>query len=140
MIDKDYIQKEIEELQNALGILEKHSDIDISVLEKDIERRWIVERGLIVVMQSVFNIAAHILASHFKNDWDDYFTLIGKMGDHDVLPKEFTDNFRKMSGFRNILIHEYDIIDLEVVQNVMNNDLEDFKKFISYIQNFVHKL
>jgi len=53
MIDKDYIQKEIEELQNALIVLERHSDIDITVLERDIERRWIVERGLIVVMQSV---------------------------------------------------------------------------------------
>jgi len=140
MIDKDYIQKEIEELQNALIVLERHSDIDITVLERDIERRWIVERGLIVVMQSVFNIAAHILSSQFNNEWDDYFTLLGKLGDHGVLPKEFADHFKKMSGFRNILVHEYDIIDLSVVQKVMNDELSDFKEFITYVQAFVQKL
>jgi len=87
----------------------------------------------------VFNIAAHILSSQFNNEWDDYFTLLGKLGDHGVLPKEFADNFKKMSGFRNILVHEYDIIDLSVVQKVMNDELNDFKEFIKYVQTFVQK-
>jgi len=44
-----------------------------------------------------------------------------------------------MVGLRNILIHEYSSIDLNKVYDILQNKLDDFYKFIEYIEDYLKK-
>jgi uncharacterized protein YutE (UPF0331/DUF86 family) len=46
-----------------------------------------------------------------------------------ILPEKLSKNLQAMVGFRNIAIHEYEKINLEIVKNIIEHLLEDFLKF-----------
>jgi uncharacterized protein YutE (UPF0331/DUF86 family) len=139
MVDDELIAKQVAEIERALGILETHQTVTARDLERSVELRWTLERGLEVVMQSALHIAAHLLASEFKNDWDDYTSLIGKLGVHGVIPADFAEKFKAMAGFRNILVHEYVDIDLSVVERVMREELGSFRTFVRYVMEYLER-
>ena len=40
-----------------------------------------------------------------------------------------------MIGFRNIAVHDYQALDLDIVVNIVLHRLDDFKDFVSEIDN-----
>ena len=139
MTDRELILKKLEQIEQALQVLERHRTHSAKEFERSLETRWIVERGLEIIMQAVFDIGAHILAADRKNDWEDYAGLIEKLGLHGVVPEEFARRFRDMAGFRNVLVHEYLEIDLRILERVVKEELENFRKFVRYIMEYLER-
>ena len=69
MTDRELILKKLEQIEQALQVLERHRTHSAKEFERSLETRWMVERGLEIIMQAVFDIGAHILAADKKNDW-----------------------------------------------------------------------
>lgn len=47
---------------------------------------------------------------------------------------ELASNLKAMVGFRNIAVHDYRAIQVEIVQSIIDNHLEDFRAFTDIIQ------
>jgi uncharacterized protein YutE (UPF0331/DUF86 family) len=48
-----------------------------------------------------------------------------------LIPEQLSKNLQAMIGFRNIAVHEYDKINLEIVKNIIEKHLDDFLEFIN---------
>jgi uncharacterized protein YutE (UPF0331/DUF86 family) len=55
-------------------------------------------------------------------DSRDSFQLLA---DHHIVPGDLAANLIKMIGFRNILVHEYQQLDLELMVDIIENHLDD---------------
>ena len=42
---------------------------------------------------------------------------------------------RNMIGFRNIAVHDYQALNLDIVVNIVLHRLDDFKDFVSEVDN-----
>jgi uncharacterized protein with HEPN domain len=67
---------------------------------------------------------------------DKLFELIGEAANR--LPDEFRDQYRripwnKIIGMRNVLIHEYDSIDLDRVWETIQKDIPELEGYIESI-------
>ena len=60
----------------------------------------------------------------------DAFTLLQTAG---ILPADLATRMQKMVGFRNIAVHEYTRLNLDVVHAIITKQLEDFRTFSSTI-------
>jgi uncharacterized protein YutE (UPF0331/DUF86 family) len=69
----------------------------------------------------------------------DYREAILGLGKHGVLPEEFVERMSGLTGFRNILVHEYLTVDPMKVHQVLQHGLEDLKEFIVYIADFLQR-
>ena len=58
------------------------------------------------------------------------FTLLEKAG---LLPSELAEKMRKMVGLRNVAVHAYQTLDLDLVENVIQNHLVDFESFVRFM-------
>ena len=56
----------------------------------------------------------------------DLFTLLEENG---LLPSDLADPLRAMVGFRNIAVHNYRALNLDVVERIIAVHLEDFLAF-----------
>jgi uncharacterized protein YutE (UPF0331/DUF86 family) len=56
----------------------------------------------------------------------DVFTLLERAG---FLPAELAGRLRRMVGFRNIAVHEYQALSLPVVVAVIQHGLQDLERF-----------
>ena len=60
----------------------------------------------------------------------DAFGLLQTAG---ILPADLATRMQRMVGFRNIAVHEYTRLNLEIVQAIVTNQLDDFRAFSSTI-------
>ncbi|HNI69635.1 MAG TPA: DUF86 domain-containing protein [Nitrospira sp.] len=56
----------------------------------------------------------------------DAFALLEKAG---LLPAELANRLQRMVGFRNVAIHEYTRLNLDILQTIITKNLDDFRTF-----------
>ncbi|MCP9460558.1 MAG: DUF86 domain-containing protein [Nitrospira sp.] len=63
-------------------------------------------------------------------DSRDAFSLLHAAG---ILPEDLATRMQRMVGFRNVAIHEYTRLNLEIVQAIITKRLDDFRSFSATI-------
>lgn len=77
----------------------------------------------------VTDIAMYIVSTRrlgVPQEKREVFELLEKNG---LIPKEVSNNMKKMIGFRNIAIHDYKKLDEEILKNVIEEHLEELLDF-----------
>ncbi|MEJ2567858.1 MAG: DUF86 domain-containing protein [candidate division WOR-3 bacterium] len=70
---------------------------------------------------------------------NNYTDIIRQLGETGIIPGEFAKSIEGMAGLRNILVHEYVSVDLDVIADILQRRLDDFEKFISLIRKYLSK-
>ena len=135
-LDASVVRRHLLALDQALQTLSKHQGRPVEVLRSDREELWVVERGLQLCTQNVLDIATHIAASAGR-DVPDYATAIDQLADLGVLSGEFTGRFRPVVGFRNVIVHGYLDVDLDIVHRLLNERLADFAEFARRVSRYL---
>jgi uncharacterized protein YutE (UPF0331/DUF86 family) len=124
------IEQRLERLKKCLIKLEPFKEKSKEEFYQDEYLQDIVERNLEVAIQSCIDIANRIISLDELEKPKDYYGSIIKLGEENILPYDFAQKFAPITGFRNILIHEYLDIDWnEVYKNLKT--INQFYKSIS---------
>lgn len=59
------------------------------------------------------------------------------MHNNDLLSDKMLKSIKGMIGFRNIAVHNYQKLNLKVIEKVIENHLVDFEAFISEVNKFL---
>jgi uncharacterized protein YutE (UPF0331/DUF86 family) len=84
--------------------------------------------------EACIDIANHLNRQHqygIPQSSRDSFTLLAQ---NNALPVELADNLKKMVGLRNIAIHDYQELNLDIVVHVVKHHLSDFEDFIEVVK------
>ncbi len=138
-IDVLIIRRHLAALRESLQVLAARSDVSLEELNADTELLWVVERGLQLCAQNALDIATHIAASRGR-DVPDYASAIDELGRLGVLDHEFVLEFRNVAGFRNVLVHGYLDVDLNVLYTLLHDRLGDFESFAARIETYLENL
>ena len=98
MFDRQVIEQHLLNMEDALANLGRYKNLSLEEFENDLSLIWIAERGLQILIQNVLDIGAHLLAAEIRNDWDDYGEIILKLGQHGIIPKNFSKRIQGMTG------------------------------------------
>lgn len=106
---------------------------DAHNLTDNITRQDAIVLNMQRACQASIDLAMHLVRQHQlgpPQDSRDAFTLLI---DADLLDTTLGDRLKGMVGFRNIAIHDYRQLDLEVVQAIIEEHLEDFTAFTKIV-------
>jgi len=81
--------------------------------------------------QAAIDMAMHIVAKDhlgIPQGSAEAFDLLKKAG---LLTEELCHSLRAMTGFRNVAIHEYQELDLEILHYIAKTGYQDFIRFCS---------
>ena len=135
-LDASVVRRHLLALDQALQTLRKHQGRPVDELRSDREERWVVERGLQLCTQNVLDVATHLAATAGR-DVPDYATAIDQLSDLSVLPAGFAARIRPVAGFRNVIVHGYLDVDLEIVHRLLNDRLDDFAEFARLVNLYL---
>ena len=62
----------------------------------------------------------------------DLFDLLER---HGCLPPDLAAHLRDMAGFRNVLVHGYETVDLAIVEDVVRHHLDDLLAFVRAVRS-----
>ena len=127
------VRRHMAELRRVVANLQPRSDVSAPQLRADSDLRWMVERGLQLCAQNAIDVATH-LSSSAGLDAPDYATAFDRLAELGVLPAGFASVFRNVAGFRNVLVHGYLDVDLDVIEHILGTRLSDFETFAHYVE------
>lgn len=81
-------------------------------------------------------MGAHILAGEFREVTDEHREVPGRLHARDVIASETMRRLESLSGFRNILVHEYAEIDLGRVALALGR-LGDIEAFVADVEGWL---
>lgn len=128
MLDNDRILSKIDELDSYLTELSQIAPANFEEYQK-IEKKRSCERLLQLSIECVIDICKLFVSGlrlGLPSEENDLFNKMQKKG---ILSDEMTIALKEMRGFRNILVHEYTVVDDELVYEAVKAKLEDFQKF-----------
>lgn len=130
------ITRKLRDLEGYIQQLRKFQSYSYNEIKDNLEKIWAIEHGLQISIQTIIDIGNHILAMIGENQIEEYVDILDKLSKHNVLPPRFVADIRGMVGFRNILVHRYGEVNPQQVYDVLQNELDDFEKYIGYIQSY----
>ncbi len=136
MPDIERIKKHLAAVIRSIENLEKHKGISTENLKSDLDLLWIVERGIYLAIQNLFDIFAHIVSADFDAQWETYSDIAEILFINKLIDEDNKKLLNQMAGFRNRLSYEYLSLELNVLVDIINNRLSDFSKFFSIIKNY----
>ena len=141
MIDKNFIKRKLKLMAEDLGHLEEFGDYNLSELAKDFMKHAAVERILERIVIRATDINNHLIAELGKGvekvrGYRDGFLRLADLG---VYSQDFSEKMGDNARFRNILVHEYNNIEPELIHKKVREVLENFRQYSNYILKFIEK-
>ena len=92
-----------------------------------------------VSIQSCLDMAQHIIAdAGYRVAQDSYDTFV-VLNEEQIIPDDFMPSLRKMVSFRNRVVHLYWDVNDDIIYDLIQNNLEDFKIFTAHILNYIQQ-
>jgi uncharacterized protein YutE (UPF0331/DUF86 family) len=120
-----YIESCVREIRTLARPAEIHTDL--------LQQRF-VEHTLQIAVQAALDVSAHIVSDEHLGEPRTNRELFEILIRHGWLPDNLAAPLRAMVGFRNILVHGYEAVDLRVVEDVVNLHLDDLLLFVKAIR------
>ncbi|PIN80026.1 hypothetical protein COV11_04805 [Candidatus Woesearchaeota archaeon CG10_big_fil_rev_8_21_14_0_10_30_7] len=131
------IKDKIKEIETYLEELTEIVPKDLSEYAENKLIKAACERYFEKIIEATTDLAFLIISSkklEIPQEDIDAFKILFK---HEFISEELCEKLKQAKGMRNILAHQYGIIDDEIVFESLNNELEkDIKHFLKMINIF----
>jgi uncharacterized protein YutE (UPF0331/DUF86 family) len=89
--------------------------------------------NLLRTCEAAIDIAMHLVRVNglgIPQDSRDGFSLLERAN---LIPAELSRRLQAMVGFRNIAIHDYQKLNLDIIRSVLSKHLNDFEEYCRYL-------
>jgi len=112
-------------------VREEYAD-DPGNLYNDIRRQDSIILNMLRASEASIDLAMHLIRRHrlgIPQESRDAFEMLATSG---LLESQLADRMMAMVGFRNVAVHEYQRLNLDIVKAIVENDLDDFLSFSTW--------
>ncbi len=136
---KEKISRKLARLEKNIRFLKQHSDISPEELASDWTLLSAIERNFQVAIEIVLDIGEMIMSEEDLEKPESYRDVLLRLGEIGVFSEEFAKKFAPAAGFRNILVHIYEEVQINLICDFIRDYLSDFdlivKFFVQYLED-----
>ena len=132
----EVLARKLAKLREFLSDLKKFEDASLEVVEND---HYAIERLLQLLVEVATDILAHELSSRGIVP-ASYRETIRKGVEEGYLSPELGVRLERATGLRNVRVHLYEELDMEILGDSINPALEDFGEFLRVFQSRLEEL
>lgn len=132
-MDELVLEKKIDSLIRCLGRIESRVSQDKDQFMKDLDAQDVIVLNLTRSIQLCVDIAMHIIAKSSMTTpqtMSESFTVLATLN---VINSDTATKMKKSVGFRNVAVHSYDILDLDLTFDIATKHLDDFKHYVRQV-------
>ncbi|MEW6323398.1 MAG: DUF86 domain-containing protein [Acidobacteriota bacterium] len=132
MTDPELVAKKLARIESCVSDLQRLARPE--AIDTDVRELRFVEHTLQIAIQAALDVASHIVSDRRLGEPRTNRELFDLLHRDDWLDGDLTGNLRNMAGFRNVLVHGYDDVDLAVVRDVLTEHLADLTAFVEAVR------
>jgi len=142
MVNKEFLSRKVTLIQGELSHLKKYQGLTFDEVAGSYEKLATVERALERIINRAIDINNHLVSelSTIKTVTPlKYADIFKALVDFGIYPSDFADEILKSVGTRNLLVHEYDLVDTKRVYTSIDDALRDYNSYCSYLLDYLDK-
>lgn len=132
MTDVDLVAKKLARIETC--VQELRTLVQPDRIRKDLVVQRFTEHTLQIAIQAALDVASHVVSDERLGEPETNASLFELLERAGWLPPERIGVYIRMTGFRNVLVHGYDEVDLAIVEDILRNHLGDLLDFVSAIR------
>lgn len=132
MTDPDLLAKRLAVIETCVRELRELARPEAIVT--DVREARFVEHTLQLALQAALDAASHIVSDERLGEPRTNRELFDRLESAGWIDPSLAGALRDMVGFRNILVHGYDTVDLAIVRNVVEHRLDDLLRFVESVR------
>lgn len=132
MTDAQLIAKKLAAIETHVRELRELANLDR--IRDDLREQRFVEHTLQLAVGAALDTASHIVSDDRLGEPRTNRELFDLLARARWIPPELAEALRAIVGFRNILVHGYDTVDLGIVETIVREHLDDLLAFVSSIR------
>jgi uncharacterized protein YutE (UPF0331/DUF86 family) len=125
----DVLLNKVAAIERALRrVREEHAGCDANLFES-LTKQDAILLNLQRACESAIDLAMHLVRVErlgVPQETREAFALLAGAG---LIDDDLAGRLQKMVGFRNIAVHDYERLSLQVVRAIVTDRLEDFERF-----------
>ena len=102
-------------------------------MENNIDIRGAVERYLYLVSQAAIDLAEAVIAYKKFRKPGTLAESFDILKEEKIISEDLVEKMIGMVGFRNVVAHDYEKINYDLVYRILHQDIEDIRKFIEIV-------
>jgi len=122
MVDVEVIKQRLNQLSTSINKIERFKEISLEEFLKDDIIQDVVEYNLFIAINMMIDIATHIVVDNNMGSPETLGEAFNILNKEKYLNDEETKIYRNMVGLRNILSHQYIIIDKNIIYDILKNN------------------
>ena len=137
-LNKEVIQTRVSYIEDSLKSLERFKGSSYKEFHSNSDNFRIAFYDLHRALEAVMDIGSHILSRIPGARPTSYKDIPRLLEKHKIIPADFATNpLKKMAGYRNRMVHFYGEITEKEIYGIIQEELEDFYKFLAHINEIL---
>ncbi|MCG2726453.1 MAG: DUF86 domain-containing protein [Elusimicrobia bacterium] len=133
MTNAKVIENKISSVKKYLKILERYRKYSKEEIKGDVDIKGMIERYLYLAVQSTIDLAEALISlKNFRKP-----TTMGEafriLYEEKIISSPLKDRLTNMVGFRNILAHDYEEMNYDILYDILHHSVKDINKFLALI-------
>lgn len=129
MVDKALIYRKVSELELYLKQMQEFSALSADGYRNDWKIQRIVERTLQMMIETCADVASHLVSDRGMRTPSSYADTFEVLSENNIISEELCVIMEKMAKFRNVVVHQYEQVDADIVVLILTKHLQDFERY-----------
>jgi uncharacterized protein YutE (UPF0331/DUF86 family) len=142
MLRPEFIRRKLQLIAEDLGRLAQFQDLTFQELIDDSLKLAAVERLLERIVMRAIDVNEHLI-SELATGQEEKITRLTyrdtflRLAELNVYPSEFAQRIAPSAGLRNILVHDYNDVDRNILYQSIQSCLQDYSQYVEYAGRFL---
>jgi len=135
-MDQVIFSQKLESLRRCIQRVEEKTPSNVNQLIQDPDIQDILVLNLTRAVQLCVDIGSHVISESDESaptTMGDVFSTLQTLG---AITPATCLSLQKAVGFRNVAVHNYDVINWEIVFAICQKFLDDFRRFAKEIADY----
>ena len=132
-LNPDLILDRFEDIRRSLARLEPIRAMPRDAFLADQDTLDLASYRLLIAIEAALQICFHVSAQRLHRVPAEYAECFGMLGEAGMLDAELVENLQRMARFRSVLIHRYWEVDYVRVYDILQEHLDDLRRFVQVI-------
>ena len=136
-VNRDLIMTKSAAVRKHISRIKDASDISLDQFLGDEDRQDIVMFNLQLTILNCIYIAAHIVSKADSGVPGVASELFYILEEKNYIDQVLANHMAKSVGLRNLIVHEYSRLDLEMIYDISHNSLTHLETFLKIVLNTI---
>lgn len=132
----DVIINKIDTIERCIKRVSEVSSGEKEQFQNDFDKQDAVVLNLQRAVQASIDIGTHLISIHKLGIPQRTREVFEILEQKNIINDELSKKMQNMVGFRNIAVHDYQALNIEIIRSIVEDHLDDFENFKSAILKF----